>query len=123
MQWESPRADEDHPLGYTAPMPRPVRRPEARAVTSNDKSDQLHNLLAVTDTTLARLDIEDLLFELLERIRSVLYADTGSAAARWRRAGGASGVWVGGGGPAGRPGPGRHRIRRQHRETQVPGRT
>lgn len=69
-------------LDTPPPMPRPVRRPEARAVTSNDESDQLHNLLAVTDTTLARLDIEDLLFELLERIRSVLYADTAAVLLR-----------------------------------------
>ena len=50
-------------------MLRPVRRPGARAVTSKDESEQLHSLLAVTDTTLARLDVEDLLFELLDRIR------------------------------------------------------
>jgi signal transduction protein with GAF and PtsI domain len=39
-------------------------------------------LLAVTDTTLARLDVEDLLLELLDRIRSVLYADTAAVLLR-----------------------------------------
>jgi len=39
-------------------------------------SEQLRNLLAVTDAALARLDVEDLLSELLDRIRSVLDADT-----------------------------------------------
>ena len=63
-------------------MPRPVRRPGARAVTSKDESEQLHSLLAVTDRTLARLDVEDLLLELLDRIRSVLYADTAAVLLR-----------------------------------------
>jgi hypothetical protein len=63
-------------------MPRPVRRPGARAVTLKDESEQLHSLLAVTDTTLARLDVEDLLLELLDRIRSVLYADTAAVLLR-----------------------------------------
>jgi len=63
-------------------MPRPVRRPGARAVTLKDESEQLHRLLAVTDTTLARLDVEDLLLELLDRIRSVLYADTAAVLLR-----------------------------------------
>jgi putative methionine-R-sulfoxide reductase with GAF domain len=45
-------------------------------------SDQLRNLLAVTDTALARLDVEDLLSELLDRIRSVLDADTAAVLLR-----------------------------------------
>lgn len=51
-------------------------------MTAKDDSEQLHNLLAVTDTTLARLDVEDLLFELLDRIGSVLYADTAAVLLR-----------------------------------------
>jgi phosphoserine phosphatase RsbU/P len=37
---------------------------------------QLANFRAVTDSTLARLDVEDLLTELLERVRSIIAADT-----------------------------------------------
>jgi putative methionine-R-sulfoxide reductase with GAF domain len=37
---------------------------------------QLANFRAVTDTTLVRLDVEDLLTELLDRVRSILEADT-----------------------------------------------
>ena len=51
-------------------------------MTSHDESEQLRNLLAVTDTTLARLDVEDLLFELLDRVRSVLDADTAAVLLR-----------------------------------------
>jgi hypothetical protein len=101
-----------------------VRRREVGAVTAPDGSEQLRNVLAVTDTALAQIDVEDLLSELPHRIRSVLDVDTAAVLLRdrgsnelvaraaceleeeFRR----------------RPGPGRHRIRRQHRETQVPGR-
>ena len=38
--------------------------------------DQLTNFRAVTDSKLGRLDVEDLLIELLERVRSILDADT-----------------------------------------------
>ena len=38
--------------------------------------DELANFRAVTDSTLGRLDVEDLLIELLERVRSILDADT-----------------------------------------------
>ncbi|MDT4978872.1 MAG: hypothetical protein QOG07_751, partial [Pseudonocardiales bacterium] len=41
-----------------------------------DEADKLRNLLAVTDSTLARLDVEDLIVELLERVRVILGADT-----------------------------------------------
>ena len=51
-------------------------------MTSHNASEQLRNLLAVTDTTLARLDVEDLLSELLDRIRSVLDADTAAVLLR-----------------------------------------
>ncbi|HWE65430.1 MAG TPA: GAF domain-containing protein, partial [Acidimicrobiales bacterium] len=37
---------------------------------------QLANFRAVTDTTLVHLDVEDLLTELLERVRSIVKADT-----------------------------------------------
>jgi phosphoserine phosphatase RsbU/P len=37
---------------------------------------QLRNFRAVTDTTLTRLDVDDLLVELLERIRGILDTDT-----------------------------------------------
>ena len=38
--------------------------------------DQLANFRAVTDSRLGRLDVEDLLVELLERVRGILDADT-----------------------------------------------
>jgi hypothetical protein len=38
--------------------------------------DRLRNLQAITDSTLGRLDIEDLLVELLDRVRAILDADT-----------------------------------------------
>ena len=38
--------------------------------------DQLANFRAVTDTKLGRLDVENLLIELLERVRGILDADT-----------------------------------------------
>ena len=63
-------------------MSRPAQGPEAGAVMSPAGSDQLRNLLAVTDTALARLDVEDLLSELLDRIRSVLDADTAAVLLR-----------------------------------------
>ena len=63
-------------------MSRPLSRREAGAVTSHNESEQLRKLLAVTDSTLARLDVEDLLFELLERVRSVLDADTAAVLLR-----------------------------------------
>lgn len=49
---------------------------------SNDEIGQLSNLLAVTDTTLGRLDLEDLLAELLDRVRSILDADTAAVLLR-----------------------------------------
>ena len=45
-------------------------------------SEQLRNLLAVTDAASARLEVEDLLSELLDRIRSVLDADTAAVLLR-----------------------------------------
>jgi hypothetical protein len=45
-------------------------------------SEQLRNLLAITDTAFARLDVEDLLSELLGRIRAVLNADTAAVLLR-----------------------------------------
>lgn len=51
-------------------------------MTPRDESERLRNLLAVTDTTLARLDVEDLLVELLDRIRSILDADTAAVLLR-----------------------------------------
>jgi sigma-B regulation protein RsbU (phosphoserine phosphatase) len=47
-----------------------------------DEADKLHNLLAVTDTNLARLDVEDLMVELLERLRVILAADTAAVLLR-----------------------------------------
>jgi phosphoserine phosphatase RsbU/P len=42
-----------------------------------DRSDEhLRNIQAVTDTALGRLDIEDLLIELLDRVQGLLNADT-----------------------------------------------
>ena len=51
-------------------------------MTSPDAAEQLRKVLAVTDTTLARLDVDDLLSELLARIRSVLDADTAAVLLR-----------------------------------------
>lgn len=51
-------------------------------VTSDSESERLRNLRAVTDTTLGRLDLEDLLDELLERISSILDADTAAVLLR-----------------------------------------
>src|SRR5690242_9698107 len=45
-------------------------------MAQDSAEERLNKLLAVTDTTLARLDTEDLQVELLERIRDVLDADT-----------------------------------------------
>jgi putative methionine-R-sulfoxide reductase with GAF domain len=45
-------------------------------VPREDADELLRNLRAITDTTLGRLDIEDLLPELLDRIRAILDADT-----------------------------------------------
>lgn len=44
-------------------------------MTATD-GDQLHRLLAVTDATLAQLDVDDLLNELASRIREVMDTDT-----------------------------------------------
>ncbi len=38
--------------------------------------ERLRNILAVTDTSLGRLDVEDLLVELLDRVRDILGVDT-----------------------------------------------
>jgi hypothetical protein len=51
-------------------------------MTSPAASEHLSNLLEVTDSTLGRLDVEDLLEELLDRIRSVLDADTAAVLLR-----------------------------------------
>jgi sigma-B regulation protein RsbU (phosphoserine phosphatase) len=47
-----------------------------------DPADKLRNLLAVTDTALARLELEDLIVELLERVRVILAADTAAVLLR-----------------------------------------
>ena len=51
----------------------------ARHVNDNgalSRQDQLANFRTVTDSKLGRLDVEDLLIELLERVRSIVDADT-----------------------------------------------
>lgn len=45
-------------------------------MTQGSRNERLHNLLAVTDSTLARLGIKDLQLELLGRVRGILDADT-----------------------------------------------
>ena len=45
-------------------------------MTDETSSDRLAQLLAVTDTSLPGMDLEDLLTELLDRIRSMVDADT-----------------------------------------------
>ena len=54
------------------------RRYALRVTNGGDLSaeDQLTNFRAVTDSKLGRLDVEDLLIELLERVRGILDADT-----------------------------------------------
>jgi putative methionine-R-sulfoxide reductase with GAF domain len=42
----------------------------------DDPADRLRNILAVTDSSLGRLDVEDLLVELLDRVREILAVDT-----------------------------------------------
>jgi sigma-B regulation protein RsbU (phosphoserine phosphatase) len=54
-------------------------------VSAADDQERLRNLLAVTDTTLARLDVEDLLVELLDRIRTIIDADTAAVLLREER--------------------------------------
>jgi serine phosphatase RsbU (regulator of sigma subunit) len=44
--------------------------------------ERLSNLLAVTDVSLTRLDVDDLLVEVLERLRSILEADTAAVLLR-----------------------------------------
>lgn len=51
-------------------------------MTSPTASEHLRNLLTVTDAALGRLDLEDLLVELLDRIRSALDADTAAVLLR-----------------------------------------
>jgi phosphoserine phosphatase RsbU/P len=51
-------------------------------MTSRTASEHLSKLLEVTDTTLGRLDVEDLLDDLLDRIRSALDADTAAVLLR-----------------------------------------
>jgi len=51
-------------------------------VSKSPVEEKLRNLSAVTDSTLARLDVEDLLVELLERVRTILDADTAAVLLR-----------------------------------------
>lgn len=44
--------------------------------------ERLSNLLAVTDVSLTRLDVDDLLVEILERVRAILEADTAAVLLR-----------------------------------------
>jgi hypothetical protein len=46
------------------------------AVPREDANELLRNLQAITESNLGRLDIEDLLVELLDRVRGILDADT-----------------------------------------------
>jgi phosphoserine phosphatase RsbU/P len=43
---------------------------------ADDLEERLSNLLAVTDVRLTRLDVDDMLVEVLERVRAILEADT-----------------------------------------------
>ena len=52
------------------------------AVPGPDADDRLANLQAVSDVELARLDIDELLVELLERVRFTLEADTAAVLLR-----------------------------------------
>ncbi|ASR38312.1 histidine kinase [Prauserella marina] len=47
-----------------------------KSVDSDDAEDRLRRIEAITDTTLGELDVEELLHQLLERVRSILRADT-----------------------------------------------
>ena len=62
----------------------PRHRYSLRVKNDGDLSDQdqLANFRAVTDTKLGRLDVENLLMELLERVRGILDADTAAVLSR-----------------------------------------
>ncbi len=47
-----------------------------RTVDRHRSDEHLRNIQAVTDTALGRLDVEDLLIELLDRVQGMLNADT-----------------------------------------------
>jgi anti-sigma regulatory factor (Ser/Thr protein kinase) len=51
-------------------------------VSGASVEDRLSNLRAVTDTTLNRLDVEDMLVEILDRLRGILDADTAAVLLR-----------------------------------------
>jgi hypothetical protein len=66
--------------GTTPPVP-PGSRPTDASIPPSGESlsrheQRLQNLLAITDTALNRLSVEDLLGEMLDRIRDILEADT-----------------------------------------------
>src|ERR1700751_2284322 len=71
-------------VGRTEPVPvwndpRPPASGSAvrpRAVDRQRSDEHLRNIQALTDTALGRLDVEDLLVELLDRVREMLNADT-----------------------------------------------
>jgi len=54
----------------------PVGMPDAPGVRDDAVALRLENLEALTDTTLTRLDVDDLLVELLGRVREILDVDT-----------------------------------------------
>jgi putative methionine-R-sulfoxide reductase with GAF domain len=60
----------------TTPVSRDPGFDEASSGASSSHEQRLQNLLAITDTALNRLGVEDLLAEMLDRIRAILEADT-----------------------------------------------
>ena len=66
-------------LGRRAMRSRTARRYYRRV---SDRDPALDNLLAVTDTSLTELDVDDLLGELLNRVRLILDADTAAVLLR-----------------------------------------
>jgi phosphoserine phosphatase RsbU/P len=68
------------PSNLDSPIPRPSEERRYALPVTNDgdlsAEDQLAHFRAVTDSKLGRLDVEDLLIELLERVRGIVDADT-----------------------------------------------
>jgi hypothetical protein len=85
------------------------------AASARGAEDRLRRIEAVTDVALSKLDLEDLLAELLERIRDLLSADTAAVLLLEDSApfpGGHRGARDRGRGRPGRPGPLSRRMSR-----------
>jgi anti-sigma regulatory factor (Ser/Thr protein kinase)/putative methionine-R-sulfoxide reductase with GAF domain len=65
-----------HPKQPEVGRALPFRRPMNDATQTKDATGRLRQIEALTDSALAHLDVEELLSELLERVRDVLHVDT-----------------------------------------------